>query len=91
MAQDPNLLHVVSFNEAIVGSEYSEPGCLSPLASKSLTTPHATAMIDYDGDCMTDLFVTVRSGGVSYYEIYLRRERSESIDLNEVNGYKAQP
>ena len=81
MPQDPNLLHVVSFNEAIVGSDYSEPGCLSPLASKSLTKPHSTAMIDFDGDCMTDLFVTVKSGGKSYYEIYLRREKSESIDL----------
>ena len=89
VAQDPTLLHVVSFNEAITGVEYSEPGCLSPLGSKSLTTPHATAMIDFDGDCMADLFVTVSSGGRNYYEIYLRRERSESIDLSEVNGYKS--
>jgi hypothetical protein len=33
-------------------------------------------MIDFDGDCLSDLFVTVvdTSTGKTYYEIYLRRE-----------------
>ena len=33
-------------------------------------------MIDFDGDCLSDLFMTVvdTSTGKTYYEIYLRRE-----------------
>jgi hypothetical protein len=33
-------------------------------------------MIDFDGDCLSDLFMTVTDSttGKSYYEIYLRRE-----------------
>jgi hypothetical protein len=32
-------------------------------------------MVDVDGDCISDLFMTVKNGGSTYYEIYLRRER----------------
>ena len=40
-------------------------------------------MIDFDGDCMADLFVTIQdlTTGRKYYEIYLRREKSESIEI----------
>lgn len=45
--------------------------------------PHSAALIDFDGDCMADLFVTVQdlTTGKKYYEIYLRRERSESVEI----------
>ena len=35
-------------------------------------------MIDLDGDCLSDLFLTVKdvSTGTYFYEIYLRRERA---------------
>ena len=49
---------MMTFNDAIVGSD-AESACISPFASKSMTTPHSTAMVDLDGDCMVDLFVTV--------------------------------
>ena len=32
------------------------------------------AQIDFDGDCLSDLFLTVQDGARTYYEIYLRRE-----------------
>ena len=36
-------------------------------------------MIDFDGDCVSDLFITVTepSTGKTYYELYLRRELEE--------------
>ena len=42
-------------------------------------------MIDLDGDCLSDLFLTVKdvSTGTYFYEIYLRREKatlSEAVD-----------
>lgn len=42
-------------------------------------------MIDFDGDCLSDLFLTVvdQSTGKSYYEIYLRRERESAGDDSE--------
>lgn len=44
--------------------------------------PHSTSLIDIDGDCMSDLFVTVTDSqtGKSYYEIYIRREKDQSLD-----------
>ena len=49
--------------------------------SKRLTTPHSVALIDFDGDCMSDLFMTVQdlSTGRKFYEIYIRREYSETL------------
>ena len=40
-------------------------------------------MVDFDGDCMADLFVTIQdlTTGKKYYEIYLRREISESVEV----------
>ena len=42
-------------------------------------------MVDFDGDCMADLFLTVQdvSTGRKYYEIYLRREFSESMPIHQ--------
>jgi integrin alpha FG-GAP repeat containing protein 1 len=53
-----------------------EPGCMTPVASNRLTSPHSVSMIDFDGDCMSDLFVTVQdsNSGAKFYEIWLRRE-----------------
>lgn len=40
-------------------------------------------MIDIDGDCMSDLFLTVQdaSSGLKYYEIWIRRETQTVLDL----------
>ena len=75
----------MSFNDAIVGSD-SETGCITPFSSKALSTPHSSAMVDFDGDCMVDLFVTIQSGGRTYYETYLRREKGDNIELDEATG-----
>jgi len=42
-------------------------------------------MIDLDGDCLSDLFLTVKdvSTGSYYYEIYLRREKTTLFDLTD--------
>ena len=40
-------------------------------------------MVDFDGDCLADLFMTVEDGNdpsVKYYEIYLRQERKINND-----------
>jgi len=51
-------------------------GFTSQVETPSLTTPHSVSMIDFDGDCLSDLFLTVEdeSSNKLYYEIYLRRE-----------------
>jgi hypothetical protein len=53
-------------------------GCLVRKSGKrKLSNPHSTSLIDFDGDCMSDLFITTTDAatGKSYYEIYLRREK----------------
>jgi hypothetical protein len=55
-------------------------GCLQTTGhQRKLSVPHTAAMIDFDGDCLSDLFVTVTDAltGRNYYEIYLRREQEQ--------------
>lgn len=35
-------------------------GLASPLAAAELTTPHSVSLVDFDGDCLSDLFLTVQ-------------------------------
>ena len=52
-------------------------GLKSKIQTPELTTPHSISMVDFDGDCMSDLFLTVQeqdNPNKKYYEIYLRRE-----------------
>jgi hypothetical protein len=53
-------------------------GCISrTLPHASLSQPHSSSLIDLDGDCVSDLFLTVydHNSTKTFYEIYLRRER----------------
>lgn len=63
----------------------AEPDCITKgLTSSRLTSPHSSAFIDLDGDCMSDLFLTVEdtSSGRKYYEIWLRRETQSTLDIS---------
>ena len=64
-------------------------GCLqrgiSNHGQRKLSTPHTAAQIDFDGDCLSDLFLTVvdTSNGKTYYEIYHRREQDSTTSDEE--------
>lgn len=61
-------------------------GCLQRKSGKrKLTTPHSSALIDFDGDCLSDLFITIidQASGKAYYEIYIRREKETNDEMNE--------
>jgi hypothetical protein len=47
--------------------------------------PHSSSLIDLDGDCLSDLFLTVKdvSTGKYFYEIYLRREKGTLVDSTD--------
>lgn len=68
-------------------------GCISKrMPDAVLSQPHSASLIDLDGDCISDLFLTVQNEGVSYYEIYLRREpivdpEMEPVPNNGKNVY----
>jgi len=71
----------VNFENGLLVKNPDE-GCIShTIETKRLTVPHSVALVDFDGDCMADLFVTVQdlTTGKKFYEIYLRREVSESV------------
>ena len=64
-------------------------GCMSKqLSSVQLAQPHFSSVIDLDGDCLSDLFLTVRDveTGRHFYEIYLRRERLDSSFSESESG-----
>ena len=74
---------VTDFRSSMIVRDPNE-GCISgDMAHKRLTIPHSVAMVDFDGDCLSDLFLTVQdvSSGRKYYEIYLRREFSETMPI----------
>jgi hypothetical protein len=61
-------------------------GCLVRKSGKrKLSIPHSTSLIDFDGDCLSDLFITTTdiASGRSYYEIYLRREKEQVEDVED--------
>jgi hypothetical protein len=65
------------FESALLVTDETE-GCMRRApGAKKLSIPHTASLIDLDGDCLSDFFITVTdvSSGKTYYEIYLRRER----------------
>jgi hypothetical protein len=68
-----------------IAMEKPEPDCITQrLSSPRFTSPHSASLIDIDGDCMADLFLTVEdsSSGRKFYEIWLRRETQTTLDLS---------
>lgn len=62
-------------------------GCLVRKSGKrKLSMPHSTSLIDFDGDCLSDLFITTTDliSGKSFYEIYIRREK-EYVEESDEN------
>ena len=58
---DPPMFHTSQFDTMMrVQGENMEEGCIGhSLENKRLTVPHSAALIDFDGDCLADLFLTV--------------------------------
>jgi len=63
----------------------AEPDCITRGPSQvRLTSPHSASLIDIDGDCLSDLFLTVEdvTSGRKYYEIWQRRETATNLDIS---------
>lgn len=75
---------VANFKESMVDPECN--GLNSLTKEPKLTTPHSVSMVDFDGDCLADLFMTVQDEktGQKFWEIYIRRENP-----NSNNGYNS--
>ena len=54
---DTHSYDIGSFRDLMVDKECG--GITSMIEEPELTTPHSVSMIDFDGDCMSDLFLTV--------------------------------
>ena len=64
-------------------------GVNSKVTNPSLTTPHSVSMIDFDGDCLSDLFLTIQDDdnpSKKYYEIYTRQEQKEESSKTKTKG-----
>jgi hypothetical protein len=62
-----------NFFDNYVVSTTEDSNCLQPNKSDVTSIPNSNAFIDFDGDCMPDLFLTrTNSAGQSYYEIYIQ-------------------
>lgn len=68
------------FDQVMLVTDETE-GCLQKKSNqRKLSIPHSVSLIDIDGDCLSDLFLTVvdLQTGKTYFEIYLRREKTET-------------
>ena len=56
---DPNSFMVTEFSQSLLVTDQTE-GCMQTTQKYSrLTTPHSVTQIDFDGDCISDLFLTI--------------------------------
>jgi hypothetical protein len=57
--RNPDEFSIKDFESAMLDNDETD-GCLQRKAGKrKLSTPHSTSLIDFDGDCLSDLFLTV--------------------------------
>ncbi len=83
--RNPTEFYLRDFESSLMVTDETE-GCLQRKSGKrKLTSPHSSSLIDFDGDCLSDLFITVvdQATGKSYYEIYLRREKDLQDDTQD--------
>ena len=56
-----------------------DANCKSPDNSDTISIPNSNAFIDFNGDCMADIFLTrQKSDGSTYYEIYAAVEGKDA-------------
>jgi hypothetical protein len=57
--RNPHELFISDFDSSMLVTDETE-GCLQrKTGKKRLSTPHSSSLIDLDGDCFNDLFVTL--------------------------------
>lgn len=82
---------IKDFEQSMLVTDETE-GCLGQghvKGERRLSIPHTAALIDFDGDCLSDLFITVVDSTTSktYYEIFLRREKeSVATEVSDEEG-----
>ena len=91
---NPSEFIIKDFETSMLVIDETE-GCLqrgTNFGSRKLSTPHTAAQIDFDGDCLSDLFLTVVDSltGKTFYEIYHRREQ-EPQNTDEENTNSTDP
>lgn len=77
---EKNAYDVHNFKNAMVDEDCQ--GLSSIMEKPMLTTPHSVSMPDFDGDCMSDLFITLQDEedpSKKIYEIYIRREQLQNV------------
>ena len=79
---DPGKFSVVKFSEFIVADDEN---CATPSSSDLISIPNSNAFVDFNGDCMADIFLTrQKADGSTYYEIYA------AVEGKNANGNTAQ-
>ena len=79
---DPGKFSVVKFSEFIVTDDEN---CATPSSSDLISIPNSNAFVDFNGDCMADIFLTrQKADGSTYYEIYA------AVEGKNANGSTAQ-
>jgi hypothetical protein len=73
------------FSDFIMTKE-DNPGCLQPSPTDILSSPHSNSFVDFDGDCIPDLFLQKTKKQIVdgktlysvYYEIYIQKALNDS-------------
>jgi hypothetical protein len=54
-------------------SSIDDPDCGDLDPNASIAIPNSNAFIDFDGDCLADLFLTLANGSSTYYAVFIQR------------------
>ena len=68
-SNDPGIFTIANFADFVMTPE-EDSNCKQHDSTDFISIPNSNAFIDFNGDCMADLFLTRQNGSGSYYEIY---------------------
>ena len=67
--QDPGIFTIADFADYVV-TPAEDANCKQYDPTATISIPNSNAFIDFNGDCLADIFLTRSDGGSSFYEIY---------------------
>lgn len=61
-------------------SSIDDPDCQDLEPTDSIAIPNSNAFIDFDGDCLPDLFLTMANDIDTYYSVFVQRLLTETAE-----------
>jgi len=84
-SEDPGIFTIGNFADFVM-TPAEDANCKQFDSTASISIPNSNAFIDFNGDCLADIFLTRQNGGASFYEIYAAM-KGKDANGNTVQKY----